>query len=133
MDSESTGRYLTQGQQDSCIDRIIIEPSKFVQDLEDEPYEVKMLTLNVHEFLIFPFLFCFQVSISFIPSLSSLQLTSEELLCVFTSDTLNEPVKTVLSNGVCNVGAVLDKLSEISLSQSLHNYTYTIMITTYTL
>ena len=42
---------------------------------------------------------------------------------MFTSDTLNEPVKTVLSNGVCNVGAVLDKLSEISLSQSLHNIT----------
>ncbi len=52
---------------------------------------------------------------------------------MFTSDTLNEPVKTVLSNGVCNVGAVLDKLSEISLSQSFHNYMYTIMITEYTL
>ena len=47
MNSESTGRYLTQGQQDSCIDRITIEPSQFVQDLEDEPYEVRMLTLNV--------------------------------------------------------------------------------------
>ena len=49
---------------------------------------------------------------------------------MFTSDTLNEPVKIVLSNGVCNVGAVLDKLSEISLSQSLHHYMfmYTIMI-----
>ena len=41
-------------------------------------------------------------------------------MCVFTSDTLSEPVKTVLSNGVCNVGAVLDKLSEISLSQSFY-------------
>ncbi len=36
MDSESTGRYLTQGQQDSCIDRITIEPSQFVQDLSYE-------------------------------------------------------------------------------------------------
>ena len=46
MDSESAGRYLTQGQQDSCIDRTTIEPSQFVQDLlEDEPYEVRMLTL----------------------------------------------------------------------------------------
>ena len=61
--------------------------------------------------------FYYQVSISFIPILSTLQLTDEELLCVFTSETLNEPVRTVLSNGVCNVGAVLDKLSGISLSQ----------------
>ena len=52
---------------------------------------------------------------------------------MFTSDILNEPVKTVLSNGVCNVGAVLDKLSEISLSQSLDNYMYTIIITISTL
>ena len=40
MDDTLTGRYLTQGQQDSCIDRITIEPSEFVRDLEDEPYEV---------------------------------------------------------------------------------------------
>ena len=53
---------------------------------------------------------------------------------MFTSDTLNEPVKTVLSNGVCNVGSVLDKLSEISLSQSLHNYiVYSMMISICTL
>ena len=49
MDSESTGRYLTQGQQDSCIDRINIEPSQFVQDLEDEPYEVRMTIIYIHE------------------------------------------------------------------------------------
>ena len=49
MDSESTGRYLTQGQQDSCIDTINIEPSQFVQDLEDEPYEVRMTIINIHE------------------------------------------------------------------------------------
>ena len=36
---------------------------------------------------------------------------------VFTSDTLNDPVKTQLSNGVCNVGTVLNKLTQISLSQ----------------
>ena len=83
--------------------------------------------MNVH------FLFCFQVSISFVPSLSTLQLTNEELLCVFTSDTLNEPVKNVLSNGVCNVEAVLDKLSEISLSQLLNNYMYSMMISISTL
>ena len=52
---------------------------------------------------------------------------------MFTSDTLNEPVKTVLSNGLCNVGSVLDKLSEISLSQSIHNYMYSMMISICTL
>ena len=66
MDSESTGRYLTQGQQDSCIDRITIEPSKFVQDLEDEPYEVRMTRINVQEHLIFPFLFFRYQSVSFL-------------------------------------------------------------------
>ena len=39
----------------------------------------------------------------------------------------------VLSNGVCNVGAVLDKLSEISLSQLLNNYMYSMMISISTL
>ena len=68
MNSESTGRYLTQGQQDSCIDRIIIEPSmQFVQDLEDEPYEVKMTIVNVHECLIFRLYFVFRYqSVSFL-------------------------------------------------------------------
>ena len=66
MDSESTGRYLTQGQQDSCIDRITIEPSKFVQDLEDEPYEVRMTRINVQEHLIFLFLFFRYQSVSFL-------------------------------------------------------------------
>ena len=65
MDSESTGRYLTQGQQDSCIDSITIEPSmQFVQDLEDEPYEVRMTIINVHNIL-FIFVFRYQ-SVSFL-------------------------------------------------------------------
>ena len=40
MDSESTGRYLSQGEESSCIDRVTIEPSEYVQDLEEMPYEV---------------------------------------------------------------------------------------------
>ena len=60
MDSESAGRYLTQGQQDSCIDSITIEPSQFIQDSEDEPYEVRMLTINFMNVHFFYFVFRYQ-------------------------------------------------------------------------
>ena len=41
MNSESTGRYLTQGQQSSCLQRVDIVPATaFVKDLESEPFEV---------------------------------------------------------------------------------------------
>ena len=40
MDSDSSGRYLSQGEGDSCIDSVTIEPSEFVLELESIPYKV---------------------------------------------------------------------------------------------
>ena len=40
QNNDRTGRYLTQGDNDSCIDTVSINPSTYVIDTEQEPHEV---------------------------------------------------------------------------------------------
>ena len=41
MDSDSSGRYLFQGEGNSCLTSIAIEPSEYVVELEKVPYQVQ--------------------------------------------------------------------------------------------
>ena len=40
MDNNETGRYLTQGDSNSCFDTVSINPSTYVIDTQQEPHQV---------------------------------------------------------------------------------------------
>ena len=44
QDSDVSGRFLTQGNKDSCISTVTIDPPHFVLELESMPYQVLCYT-----------------------------------------------------------------------------------------
>ena len=40
QDSDVSGQFLTQGNSDSCISTVTIDPSQFILELESMPYQV---------------------------------------------------------------------------------------------
>ena len=105
-DSTVSERYLTQGNTDSCITSVSIDPPQYVLDIQSIPHQVNtyssLYSLQVS--------CCSQINVSFSPGSLPTKLEGEEYFCVF-----NDIMTPLLNDSICSLDTVISQVTDIQL------------------